>query len=246
VLSDPKRLKTGRGHGFLVSWKHKLRVESEAAAQDLARRLLSDPDNVEEIRAALGRPEASPEELEGWLATGLAAKSLIALKTRPGVPVFDPPKVTNLADLVPTPAPEGQTEARSWIAFRAVDRKGRALPFLEMGVTDHAATDLSTRGDADARVRVDELPSDELHTATVRWAGPGTSAPTNPTGVLPGVHEPCWMKLELVDRRGRPVTHLHPVVDTVRAQPKANGAFLAAGMDESDLQSVTVDSGEQS
>ena len=245
MLSDPKRLKTARGYGILVSWKHKLRVESDAAAQDLARRLLDDPHNVAEIRAALGRPEASLEELEEWLATGLAAKSLVALKTRPRLPVFDPPCVTNLTDLLPTPAPDGQSGTRSWIAFRAVDRKGRALPFLEMGVTDHAATDLSTRGDSDARVRLDELPSDELHTATVRWAGHGISPSKNRGGVLPGVHEPCWMKLELVDRRGRPVTHLHPVVDAVRAQPKSNGTFLAMGMEDSDLHVVSVGGGEQ-
>ena len=240
VLGDPKRLKTASGHGYLVSWKHRLRGESDADARELAKRLLADPHNVEQLRHGLGRPLASLEELEEWLASGLAAKALVALKTKPRVPVFDPPEVTDLADLLPAETPEPKREVRSWIAVQAVDSKGRPLPFLGVEVTDHAATEVSTRGDEQARTRLDALPSDEPHTVTVRWnAEPATTA-TDEVPLSPGVQEPCWMKVELVDRKGRSVKHLQPSVQGVPAQPKRGSAFLAAGLDESGAWSVEV------
>lgn len=243
MLSDPKRLKTRRSYGYLVSWKHRLRVETEARARDLAQRILADPHNVEQIRQGLGRPSATVEELEEWLASGLAAKSLVALRTKPRLPVFDPPQVTNLTDLLPAPAPEPAREVRSWIAVQAVDSKGRPLPFLGIDVTDHGATEVSTRGDEQARARLDDLPSDALHTVTLRCDA--RSATTVPDAVdqaplPPGVHEQCWMKVELVDRKGRPLKHLLPSVEGVLAQPKRGNSFLAAGLDESDAWSVEV------
>ena len=239
MLSDPKCLKTPGGFGYLVSWKHRLRVESETQARELAKRLLADPYNVEQIRSALGRPEATPEELEEWLATGLAAKAMVALKTKPRPPVFDAPTVTNLTDLLPPERPDSPPQVGSWIGFQAVDSKGRPLPFLKIDTTDHGATDVSIRGDAEARARLDDLPSEEAHTVTVRWSGephPGGAASVTP----PGVHEPCWVKLDLVDRKGRPLRHLQPEVAGVRAASKRGAAFLAAGLDEAQFCSVVV------
>ncbi|MGH1345949.1 MAG: Ig-like domain-containing protein [Nannocystales bacterium] len=108
MLGDPKRLKTRNGYGYLISWKHKLRVASQGQAESLARRILEDAANVEQIRAALGRPEASVEELESWLATGLASEHVVALKTKPQVPVFDEPPIQDLKDLLPPHQPSAQ------------------------------------------------------------------------------------------------------------------------------------------
>ncbi len=132
---------------------------------------------------------------------------------------------------------------RSWIAVRAVDSRGRPLPFLGIDVTDHASTEVSTRGDEQARARLDALPSDELHTVTLRWnaePSPATPEVDDDAHLPPGVHEPCWMKVELVDRRGRPLKHLRPSVEGVPAQPKRGDSFLAAGLEESDVWSVEV------
>ena len=246
MLSDPKRLTTPGGYGYLVSWKHRLRVESDAQARDLAKRILADPHNVEQIRLGLGRPSATLEELEDWLATGLAAKALVALKTKPRAPVMDAPQVTNLVDLLPAQKPDEARELRSWIAVQAVDSKGRPLPFVGIEVTDHSATDVSMRADAQARARVDELPSDELHTATLRWEGEPSMARDDAnavSGASPSVHEPCWMKVELIDRKGRPLKHLQPTVAGVRAQPKRGSSFLAVGPAESDDWTVNVSAG---
>lgn len=218
-----------------------MRVESEVQGRELAKRILADRYNVAQIRAGLGRPKATLEELEEWLASGLAAKALVALKTKPRLPAFDPPTVTNLTDLLPREVPDPVREIRSWIGAQVVDSKGRPLPFLEMSVTDHAATDVRARGNEQARVRVEDLPSDELHTVSLHCAFEPKSGGGGPrVEVLPDAHEPCWMEIELIDRKGRCVSHLHPVVDGTPARPKRRGAFLAAGQGESDAWSVEV------
>lgn len=59
MLSDPKRLWTPGGHGYLVTWKHRLRTQSEPAAAAIVERLLDSPANIAALRAGMGRPEAT-------------------------------------------------------------------------------------------------------------------------------------------------------------------------------------------
>lgn len=125
MLSDPKRLRTPRGHGYLVSWKHRLRTNSEPAAAALVERLLEDESNVASLRAALGRPGASLEELAEWLVTGLAAGSLNLLKTRVNPPVLDAPPETDLTDLLPPPEPKRDLES---LTFEVVEQGGEGVP----------------------------------------------------------------------------------------------------------------------
>lgn len=63
MLSDPKRLRTRGGHGYLVSWKHRLRTQSEPAAAAIVERLLDDPANVAALQAGIGHPDATMDEL---------------------------------------------------------------------------------------------------------------------------------------------------------------------------------------
>jgi hypothetical protein len=46
MLGDPKRLRTADGFGYLVSWKHRLRLQSDAQARAFVERVLEDPANV--------------------------------------------------------------------------------------------------------------------------------------------------------------------------------------------------------
>lgn len=124
MLSDPKRLRTRRGHGYLVSWKHRLRTSSEPAAAAIVERLLEDETNVESLRAALGRPEASLDDLAEWLVTGLASGSLDLLKTRVNPPVLDAPPETDLTDLLPPPEPKRDLDS---LTFEVVDQDGEGI-----------------------------------------------------------------------------------------------------------------------
>lgn len=128
MLSDAKRLKTRDGYGYLVSWKDKLRVESEAQASELAKRILADAYNVEQIRQGLGRPTATLDELEEWLASGLAAKALVALRTKPRPRVFDEQRVTNLMDLLPPEEPPEPAVQTGYIDIRLTEHDGTPAP----------------------------------------------------------------------------------------------------------------------
>lgn len=90
MLGDPKKLKTRRGHGFLVSWTDRLRAEGDRASS-LVDELLADDENVAAIRAALRRPSASVEELAEWFQTGLASGGLALLRTRRRAPALRSP-----------------------------------------------------------------------------------------------------------------------------------------------------------
>jgi len=98
VLSDPERLRTPGGHGYLVSWKHRLRTESEPAAAAIVERILDDPANIAALRAGIGRPEATMDELAQWLVL------LTLLHPHPdtGVPVINPEEGRVLRPGAPT------------------------------------------------------------------------------------------------------------------------------------------------
>ena len=125
MLSDPKRLRTRGGHGYLVSWKHRLRTNYEPAAAAVVERLLEDDGNVESLRGALGRPDASLDDLAEWLITGLASGALNLLKTRVNPPVLDAPPETNLTDLLPPPEPKRELDS---LTFEVVDQNGEGVP----------------------------------------------------------------------------------------------------------------------
>lgn len=124
MLGDPKRLCTTGGHGYLVSWKHRLRTESEPAAAAIVERLLDDAANIEALRAGIGRPQATMDELAQWLVTGLASGALNLLKTRVTPPVFDAPPQTNLFDLLP---PEEARRELESLTFEVVDQGGEGV-----------------------------------------------------------------------------------------------------------------------
>ena len=73
MLSDPKKLRTHRGFGYLVSWLDRFRGLDAEGSRAFAQRLLDDPRNVEAVRTSLGRPEAPADEILEWLSTALAA-----------------------------------------------------------------------------------------------------------------------------------------------------------------------------
>ncbi len=127
MLSDPKRLRTPRGHGYLVSWKHRLRTNAEPAAAAIVERLLEDESNVESLRSALGRPEASLDDLAEWLITGLASGALNLLKTRVNPPIFDAPPETDLTDLLPPPEPQRDLNS---LTFEVIEQGGEGVPVL--------------------------------------------------------------------------------------------------------------------
>ena len=117
MLSDPRRLRTANGFGYLVSWKHRVRTQSEPAAVSIVERLLADPANVASLRAGIGRPEATMDELVQWLVTGLASGAPNLLKTRVTPPVLDRPPETNLFDLLPPQEPKGELESLTFEFF---------------------------------------------------------------------------------------------------------------------------------
>lgn len=61
VLGDPKRLRTRKGHGFLVGWKHKLKLQgrSDVAVQDI----VPDPEGGEDGAPAMSRDDRTSETL---------------------------------------------------------------------------------------------------------------------------------------------------------------------------------------
>ncbi len=125
VLSDPKRLRTPGGYGYLVSWKHRLRVQGDERAAAVVEKILADPANVESLRAGIGRPEATEEELAQWLVSGLAGGGLQLLKTKVQAPVMDRPPETNLFDLLP---PEEPRRELASLTFEVVGNHGEGLP----------------------------------------------------------------------------------------------------------------------
>lgn len=125
MLSDPKRLRTARSYGYLVSWKHRLRADSEPAAAALVEELLEDEQNVAALRAALGRPEATLEELAEWLVSGFVAGAFNVLRTGVEPPVLDAPPETNLTDLLPPPEPQRDLDS---LTFEVVDQAGEGVP----------------------------------------------------------------------------------------------------------------------
>ena len=241
MLGNPKRLRTRTGTGFLVGRKHRIRTDSDEAARKVAQRLLADPRNIEALRSELGSPGASLDELESWLSAGLASNSFSVITTKPRPPVFEQAEVTSLVDLLPT-IPEPEPEVRSWIAFQAVDSKRRPLPLLTMEVTDHAATDVTARADEDARARLDDLPSDELHTVKLHWGDAPSNSGEKPVPLEPSAKDGCWVGVALVDRKGCPVGHLDPLVDGAKASPQKAGVFLAVGLAESESCTVAITS----
>ncbi|MGH1341634.1 MAG: hypothetical protein ACRBN8_08800 [Nannocystales bacterium] len=124
VLGDPKRLRTPGGHGYLVSWKHRLKVQDDERSAALVQRILDDPTNLESLRAGIGQPQATRDELAEWLATGLSSGALELLKTRTNPPVMDRPPEANLFDLLPPQEPRRELES---LSFEVVDGDGEGV-----------------------------------------------------------------------------------------------------------------------
>jgi outer membrane protein OmpA-like peptidoglycan-associated protein len=134
VLGDPKRLRTRKGHGFLVGWKHKLKLQGRSDAVDvLVARLLADPSNLAALRAGLGRAGASEEELAEVLRAGLVEGGLVLLKTRPRAPVLDAPAEMSLFDLLPPERarPGAPETVSTGFSLRVVDEAGEPLRGVE-------------------------------------------------------------------------------------------------------------------
>ena len=124
MLCDPKRLRTPNSYGYLVSWKHRLRIHDEVRAAAMVDRLLADPSNVAALRAGIGRPDATEDDLAQWLVTGLAGGGLLLLKTKVRAPVMDSPPETDLFDLLPPEEPQRELES---LTFEVVDNKGQGV-----------------------------------------------------------------------------------------------------------------------
>lgn len=198
MLSDPRRLRTPNGDGYFVSWKHRLRTQSEPAAAAIVERLLADPANVASLRAGIGRPEATMDELAQWLVTGLACGALNLLKTRVTPPVFERPPETNLFDLLPPQEPEGELESLTFEFFDDRD-VGFAAHYQVYSPTGDPSGSLPEGErklleelEADATVEVDLssivlslLPETEEAGAQDTKADDGAPAPVGPEGVEP-------------------------------------------------------------
>ncbi len=120
MLSDPKKLRTRRGHGYLVSWHDRLRMRSESQAASVVERILEDADNVAALRRGIGRPDASEDDLREWIISGLAGGGLNLLKTKLRPRVFDEPPRTNLFDLLP---PEPVPDTAETLTFAVSDNE---------------------------------------------------------------------------------------------------------------------------
>lgn len=81
MLGDPTRLRTLHGHGFLCSWKDKLRFEGREDALAVVQQLLDDPANVAALREHYG--DADPSELEQRLVGLLLGGWSALVRTRP-------------------------------------------------------------------------------------------------------------------------------------------------------------------
>jgi len=128
MLSDPKKLRTRQGHGYLVGRRDRLRVGSEQQARKMARRLMDEPGNEGALRSALGAGAGtSRDEIEEWLATALAAGSMQLLRTKRKPRPLDTPKTTDLVDLLPDGEPFSDHVGTHWVSFELVDRSETPL-----------------------------------------------------------------------------------------------------------------------
>ena len=157
MLSDPKKLRTPRGFGYLVSWLDRFRGLDAEGSRAFAQRLLDDPRNIEAVRTGLGRPEASVDELLEWLSTALAAGSTVAVRTRRKSRTMDAPQETDWRDMV-TPDHGNDrvdTPETTWLELRIVDEVGEPIPDIPFRLAS------GERGTSDARgvVRFDDVAS---------------------------------------------------------------------------------------
>ncbi|MBV1857518.1 MAG: hypothetical protein KUG77_03835 [Nannocystaceae bacterium] len=175
MLGDPKRLRTPGGYGYLVSWKHRFRLNNDAEAVQLVERVLADPHNVEALRAGLARPEATEEELAAWLITGLAGGGLQLLKTNVLPPLFDAPSVTPLRPDRPKP----NVERPTWISLEVVREDGTPTPDLGVLITAPDGSVRDARLDADSRFRADDIPRGDGGCTIVVHAEAAMAGPTS-------------------------------------------------------------------
>lgn len=151
MLSDPKKLRTRRGYGYLVSWRDRMRCEGAQEAEALAEQVLDEPGNLEAIRSALGRPEASREEVAEWLVGALAAGSMVPIRTQRKPPVLDAPPEVDLRDLIgPTPDPQAP-QPTTWLEVRLVDEVGEALRGIAVRIRAGEERVVETDGEGVAR-----------------------------------------------------------------------------------------------
>jgi len=234
VLSDPKRLRTRGGHGYLVSWKHRLRIHSEPQAAALVERILDDAANVEALRAGIGRPDATMEELAEWLVTGLNSGGLNLLKTRVKAPVFDSPPETDLFDLLPPEEPKAELDS---LTFEVVDQSGEGVAarfqvFAPSGDSAGAlgagerrfVGDLEANADVEVELSAIVLPLRPIEEERPTPLGPETEPPQpepdtpSATGGDPSTHAPpapgpgpspeedtAVFEMRVVDEVGEPV-----------------------------------------
>ncbi len=155
MLGDPKKLKTRAGHGYLVSWKDRLRVEDDAHA--LAKRILDDPHNVAALRQARGNPSATMDELAHWLSSGLAGGSFALLRTEAKPRALRTPPEVDLRNLIrgdgigaDTTEPE---QTRTFVSVEVIDTAGQCpgageLRFSLNGrFSTHLASEYVRRGE---------------------------------------------------------------------------------------------------
>ena len=156
MLSDPKKLRTSRGYGFLVSWRDRIRNLDETKAAALTQRILDDPRNLGALREALGRPAASREDIAEWLSGALTADTTVALRTGRKPPVFDTPDETDLRDFVGPDADEDdpRPSPTTWLELRLVDEVGDPLPGVPVRIRAGDETTVNT--DAQGVARLEE------------------------------------------------------------------------------------------
>ncbi len=150
MLTDPKKLRTPGGFGFLVSWRDRFRDLDEARAGELAERLLDESGNLTALQQALGQPDATRDELAEWLRGALAAGSMVALRTRRKPPTLDAPTETDLRDLVDPTRGEDEIrpEVTTWLELRVVDELGEPIAGvpIRMRAGDETVVDTNASG----------------------------------------------------------------------------------------------------
>ena len=266
MLGDPKRLRTTAGTGFLVSWKHRLRTNSEPAASDLVARILSDPSNVAALQASLGSG-ATMEELAAWLVTGLTSGAFELLTTRVQPPTLDEPPQTDLIDLLPPDEPKRDLES---LTFEVMDQQSASVSvryqvYAPSGNPAGALAGGERRfvGDleADAGVEVEFSgimlsPRTEDAPGVEPSTGPDAPMPS-PTGGDPSTHAPlpagpgprpepgpnpnsnrttAWYELRVVDELGQGLASV-PLVFV------CDGASISATTDASGVARIDANSG---